>query len=159
MQHSDSQTGGTYRSFFITLAISFVVMYLVMFLNIDRLEHFYLSNTRTYMTLLMVMPMALIKLIAMRKMYTNKKMNTAIALGAVLIFLASLAFLRNQTFIGDEEYMDAMIPHHSSAIMTSQKAQISDPELKKLAEEIIKAQEKEIAQMKEILERLEGEQH
>ncbi len=48
-----------------------------------------------------------------------------------------------------------MIPHHSQAILTSQKADIQDPEVKMLAQEIIKAQEEEIAQMKEILERME----
>lgn len=55
----------------------------------------------------------------------------------------------------DKQYMKAMIPHHSSAILTSEKANIKDPEVKKLAEEIIKAQEEEIAQMKKVLERME----
>ena len=150
--HSSNQS--SYRGFFITLAISFIVMYGVMFLNIDRLEHLYLSNTRTYMTILMIMPMAIIKLIAMRKMYTNKQMNAAIAIGAVLIFFVTFGMLRNQTFIEDEQYMKAMIPHHSSAIMTSQKATFKDAELQQLADDIIKAQEKEIAQMKAILQRL-----
>lgn len=144
-----------YTGFFITLAISFIVMYGVMFLNIDRIEHLYLSNTRTYMTILMIAPMALIKLIAMRKMYTDKKKNIAIAIGSILIFCITLFMLRDQALIEDEQYMKAMIPHHSSAIMTSQQADISDPELRQLADDIIKAQEKEISQMKAILERID----
>lgn len=51
--------------------------------------------------------------------------------------------------------MKAMIPHHSSAILTSQQANITDPEVRKLADDIIKAQEKEIAAMKNMLNRLQ----
>jgi uncharacterized protein (DUF305 family) len=63
--------------------------------------------------------------------------------------------LRTQTPVGDEQYMKAMIPHHSSAIMTSENANIQDPELRKLADDIIDAQKREIAQMKAILDRLD----
>ncbi len=41
--------------------------------------------------------------------------------------------LRTQTFVNDEQYMKVMIPHHSSAIMVSQAAELKDPELCKLA--------------------------
>ena len=51
--------------------------------------------------------------------------------------------------------MKAMIPHHSSAIMVSEKAELKDPEARALAEEIIEAQEREIAQMKKMIYRLE----
>lgn len=51
--------------------------------------------------------------------------------------------------------MSAMIPHHSIAIMTSKRAQISDPRVRKLADEIIEAQEREIAEMKYLIEDLE----
>jgi uncharacterized protein (DUF305 family) len=54
--------------------------------------------------------------------------------------------------------MKAMIPHHSIAILTSKRADIKDPETKKLAEEIIEAQKREIAQMKKIIYRLENEE-
>ncbi len=66
-----------------------------------------------------------------------------------------LTAFRTQTPIGDVQYMKAMIPHHSSAILTSRNANITDPEVKKLAEDIIKAQEKEIAEMKAMLDRLQ----
>ena len=125
-----------------------------MFLDIDRFEHFYLSTTRMYMTLLMTMPMAIIKLVAMCKMYTYRKKNLVIAAVAFLVFFATLGLLRTQTLIDDEAYMDAMIPHHSSAITVSQEAEIKDPALKKLTEETIKAQEKEIAQINRIPERV-----
>tara|TARA_R110002124_G_scaffold88730_1_gene227405 strand:- start:66 stop:221 length:156 start_codon:yes stop_codon:yes gene_type:complete len=50
-----------------------------------------------------------------------------------------------------------MIPHHSIAILTSERADIKDPEVKKLANNIIKAQRKEIEEMKMILKRLEND--
>ncbi|UAY52860.1 DUF305 domain-containing protein [Ferruginibacter albus] len=54
--------------------------------------------------------------------------------------------------------MEAMIPHHSSAIMTSKNANIKDPEVKKLSEQIIQSQEKEIEQMKSMLARLNNKE-
>lgn len=98
--------------------------------------------------------MALVMLFVMISMYENKKLNRIIIASSVAIFIIALTFLRTQTPISDVQYMKAMIPHHSSAILTSQEANLQDPEVKKLAREIIKAQEEEIAQMKEILDRL-----
>lgn len=137
------------------LAVSFVIMYSVMFLNVDSTDHIYLSLNRLYMTLLMVSPMALLMLAFMGDMYKNRKVNTAITVGSIAVLVVVFALLRNQTFVGDIQYMKAMIPHHSSAILTSQNASISDPEVRKLADEIIKAQEKEIAQMKAMIHRLQ----
>jgi uncharacterized protein (DUF305 family) len=91
-------------------------------------------------------------------MYQNKKKNIAIVLGSIVLFAGALALVRNQkSTVGDILWMKAMIPHHSIAILTSERAEINDPEVKKLAEEIIKAQRKEIAEMKEMIERLENQ--
>lgn len=144
-----------YRKFAIMLSISFVIMYTVMYLNVAELDHVYLSLTRTYMTLLMVTPMACVMLLMMPMMYKNKKWNNIILLSSLLLFILSLTFLRNQTPIGDQQYMKAMIPHHSSAILTSENADIQDPEVRKLADEIIKTQIEEIEQMKTMLQRLD----
>lgn len=144
-----------YQKFSIMLTASFLTMYAVMYLNVDTFDHVYLSTTRFYMTLLMVAPMALVMLSVMKGMYQNEKINLMIAVGSIVVFLVALVLLRTQTPIGDEQYMKAMIPHHSSAILTSEEADIRDPEVKKLAEEIIKAQKEEIAQMKRILDRME----
>lgn len=145
----------SYKPFFVVLVLSFFTMYSVMFLNVDEASHIYLSLTRFYMSLLMVCPMAIIMLIMMRKMYSNKKLNGAIITVVSLVFIFSLVSLRTQAFVEDRNYIKAMIPHHSSAILTSKHAHISDPELRQLSEEIISSQEKEIAQMKAILERLQ----
>ncbi|RNI31813.1 DUF305 domain-containing protein [Rufibacter immobilis] len=146
-----------YKQFLYMLTASFVIMYAVMFLNVDQAEHIYLSVTRVYTTLLMVAPMAVVMLLMMRNMYEDKKLNIVIYTSSAIVFIGALLFLRNQVLVADEQYIKAMIPHHSSAIMVSQKANIKDPELKKLADEIIKSQVKEIAEMKAILKRLDEE--
>jgi uncharacterized protein (DUF305 family) len=151
---SENMGGMGYRTLSIMMIISFIIMYGVMFLNADQASHIYLSTTRTYMALLMVLPMAVVMMLLMGKMYPNKKLNTLIILSSVILFGLILAGLRTQTPVNDVQYMKAMIPHHSSAIMTSKHADIKDPEVKNLSENIIKSQEKEIAQMKAILARI-----
>jgi len=143
-----------YKKLGISLLISFCIMYAVMFLNVADASHIYLSLTRTYMSLLMVTPMAILMVSMMGKMYPDKKKNAVIILTATIVFVFSLTGLRTQTFVSDEQYMKAMIPHHSSAILTSSNADLKDPEVKKLAEGIIEAQKKEIAEMKSILARM-----
>ncbi len=105
----------------------------------------------------MVLLMAVVMILMMGKMYPNKKLNASIIVGSIVLFVVFLSALRTQTPVGDVQYMKAMIPHHSSAIMTSKYANIKDPEVKKLSEQIIKSQEKEIAQMKAILERMKNQ--
>jgi len=155
MKHQQTHSSG-YGKFALTLSLSFIVMYLAMFLNMDQPGHYHTSLTRLYMTILMVAPMAIIMLVMMGNMYSNKKLNGLIIAGAVLIFGLTLSALRTQTPIDDIQYMKAMIPHHSSAIMTSKNASIKDPEVKKLSEDIIEAQLREIAEMESMLKRLQA---
>ena len=143
-----------YQKFFLMLLCSFLTMYAVMYLNVFEFDHVYFNLTRVYMSLLMVTPMAILMILMMPSMYKDRKKNIVIILTGIIIFIISLIFLRKQILIADEQYMLAMIPHHSSAILTSMNADIKDPEVKILTEEIIKTQEKEIALMKEILNRM-----
>jgi len=144
----------TYKKFSIMMIISFIIMYVVMFLNIDKFSHYHTSATRIYMAILMVAPMAVYMMLMMGKMYPNKKINTGIIVTATVVFILILIGLRTQTPISDVQYMKAMIPHHSSAILVSKEANLKDPEVKKLAEQIILSQEKEIAEMNALLEKL-----
>jgi len=146
---------GSYSKFGLMMTVSFIIMYAIMFLNAAAFDHVMLSFTRTYMTLLMIASMAIVMLLFMWKMYDNKKLNAAILIVSASVFAIVLGMLRTQTPIKDVQYMKAMIPHHSSAIMVSQEATFEDPETEKLAKEIIEAQKREIAQMKKIIDRLE----
>ncbi|MBD3247419.1 DUF305 domain-containing protein [Candidatus Pacearchaeota archaeon] len=146
-----------YKKFFLMLGVSFLIMYFAMFLNVFSINHIYFSLTRVYMALLMVAPMSLSMMFFMRKMYKNKKLNRIIIITSIAVFVLALFFLRSQILISDEQYMKAMIPHHSSAILTSNYADIQDPEVQKLAKDIIDAQEREIELMENILEGLHKE--
>ncbi|MFZ1800113.1 MAG: DUF305 domain-containing protein [Chitinophagaceae bacterium] len=145
----------TYSKFFLMIIVSFIFMFGIMFLNIVELNHFYISINRIYMALLMASAMSFIMMAMMYKMYSNKKKNNSILIISVVVFAVTLAGIRTQTPIGDVQYMKGMIPHHSSAILTSENANIKDPEVRKLADGIIEAQKKEIAEMKAMLERLD----
>ena len=150
--------GANYGKFFGMLGLSFIAMYITMYLNTYEFDHVYFSLTRFYMTCLGIASMAVIMLSFMLNMYKNRKKNIAIYVGSLVLFVGALGLVRAQApIIGDVLYMKAMIPHHSIAIMTSKRADLKDPETKKLAEEIIEAQKREIAQMKKIIYRLENE--
>ena len=142
-----------YKKFIVMIVVSYIIMHIIMFFNIIEIQHYHTNISRIYMTLLMISAMAMVMILMMGKMYPDKKINMGIITVSVVVFGATLFALRGQTPIGDVQYMKAMIPHHSSAILTSERANIQDPEVKKLAEEIIKAQRKEIAEMEAMIEK------
>ena len=144
-----------YTKFILMLICSAISMYITMYVNTYEFSHVFFSWTRMYMTFIGIGGMAIIMFLFMRKMYTDKVKNIAIILGSIVLMVASTFFVRQQIPIDDLKWMRAMIPHHSIAILTSNKAELKDPEVKKLAEEIIKAQEREIGEMKKMIERLE----
>lgn len=137
------------------IIVSTIIMFGMMYLNVYSIEHVFFSRTRVFMALMMGAVMAIIMLLFMWKMYEHKKLNIAILTISLLVFGGSLFMVRSQKTVGDVAWMKAMIPHHSIAILTSKRADIEDPEVKKLAEKIIEAQEKEIDEMKELIDRLD----
>jgi len=142
-----------YSKFFAMIGTSTVVMLGLMYLNsYSIIEHAFWSETRFYMAFVMGAAMAVIMLSFMLGMYKNKNTNAAIYVGSVLIFSLALFLVRSQTTVEDTSYMSAMIPHHSIAIMTSERANIDDVRVRKLANDIIKAQRKEIKEMEWLIE-------
>lgn len=158
MKNTEShKSKNPYTKFIMMLAASFIAMYIAMYLNTYEVDHVYFSLTRFYMTCLGIAAMAVIMLLFMLHMYKDKRKNRAIIIGSTVLFTAALFLVRAQKPIGDILWMKAMIPHHSIAILTSTRADIKDPEVKKLAEDIITAQEKEIGDMKRMLARLQAD--
>lgn len=141
-----------YWKFLLMIGVSTVIMFGMMYLNVYSIDHLFFSRTRVFMALMMGAVMAIIMLIFMWKMYENKTLNKIILGVSVLVFAGSLFMVRSQTTVSDVAWMKAMIPHHSIAILTSKRANLKDPEVKKLANDIIEAQEKEIEQMKKLIE-------
>lgn len=145
----------SYLRFAAMISTSTVVMYGAMYLNSYALEHVMWSETRAWMALIMGSIMTIVMLLFMLKMYTVRSVNIVILLSSAVFFAVALWVVRSQVTIDDTDYMKAMIPHHSIAIMTSERAQINDPRVRQLADEIIKAQRREIAEMKQLIDDLE----
>ncbi|GGB37893.1 hypothetical protein GCM10011380_29130 [Sphingomonas metalli] len=148
--------GMGYGRFAAMIATSTIVMYGLMYLNTYALSHVEYSQTRMWMAFVMGATMALIMIGLMWGMYKNMRANIGIVVGSIIVFALTLWLVRSQETVSDVSYMRAMIPHHSIAIMTSERAHIKDPEVRRLADGIIDAQVREIAQMKRYIARLEA---
>jgi uncharacterized protein (DUF305 family) len=114
------------------------------------------SWTRVFMTMMMAGAMALVMLFFMRHMYKDKRTNSIIIVGSLGLIGLGLWLVRSQTTVGDVAWMKGMIPHHSIAILTSERAQISDPRVRKLADGIIETQKREIGEMEGLIHDLQG---
>ncbi len=147
---------GSYAKFGAMIAASTAVMFVLMYLNTYALEHVFFSETRFYMAFVMGAAMAVIMLLFMLGMYKNSRVNMGILIGSVVVFAGALWLVRSQTTVEDVSWMKAMIPHHSIAILTSERANISDPRVRKLADEIIEAPRREIDEMKTLIKALEN---
>jgi len=146
----------SYSRFLGMVGTSTLAMFLLTYLNSYSADHVFFSETRAYMALLMGGAMATIMLLFMLAAHTDRRKNTAILLGSAVVFMASLWLVRSQATVEDVSYMRAMIPHHSIAILTSKRADISDPRVRELADGIVEAQVREIAEMKALIKDLEA---
>ena len=138
------------------IATSTVVMFGLMYLHTYAFDHVFFSETRAYMAVVMGATMAIIMLAFMLGMYDNRRANVGIFIGSIAVFAIALWLVRSQATVQDVAWMKAMIPHHSIAILTSERADISDPRVRELADAIIKTQREEIAKMKALIEDLEN---
>ena len=141
-----------YRRFGLMIATSAIVMFGLMYLNTYALPHVHWSETRFFMTLVMAAAMAVVMLSFMLNMYKDSRINLAIYAGSALLFALALFLVRSQVTVHDRSYMKAMIPHHSIAIMTSERANIEDVRVRQLADDILKAQKREIAEMEWLID-------
>ncbi len=151
----NSSSHARYGKFTLMILASMIVMYGVMYLNSYEISHVRFSEMRLYMTLVMGGTMGALMLGFMLGMYKDTKKNAAIVAVSALLFIGGLWLARSQTTVEDNSWMRAMIPHHSIAILTSERAQIEDARVKKLSREIIAAQRREIAEMEWLIEDIE----
>lgn len=150
-ENSGSRT--SYLRFFAMIGMSMVIMYILTYMNSYQiLDHAWFSETRLFMTLMMGGAMMAIMLFFMLGMYKNSRINTAIFLGAAVLIGLSIWLVRSQITVSGVDYMEAMIPHHSIAILTSERSGIVDPRVRELADGIIDAQRREIKEMEWLIE-------
>lgn len=145
----------SYARFGAMILTSTTVMFGLMYLNTYAVDHVFYSQTRTWMAIVMGAAMAIVMLLLMWGMYANRLANLAILVISIVVFGGALWLVRSQQTVGDVSYMKAMIPHHSIAVLTSERAHIRDPRVRKLADAIIEAQVREIAEMKGLIAELE----
>jgi uncharacterized protein (DUF305 family) len=107
---------------------------------------------------LMAMPMVIIELLVMGAMYKNKKRNLVIIGGSFVTLIVFFSLIRTQAAVGDKQFLKSMIPHHAAAVLMVEKAELTDPEIKELANKIITSQKAEIEQMKAKIKELENKQ-
>lgn len=144
----------SYGRFLLMIGTSTVLMYGLMYLNTYEIDHVWFSQTRIWMAFIMGASMAMVMLAFMWKMYPNRLANVAMLGGALTVFVMALWLVRSQVTVGDVSYMKAMIPHHSIAVLTSRRAGIKDKRVRELADNIIDAQVREIAQMRGLIAEL-----
>ena len=144
-----------YGRFFAMIGTSTLVMFGLMYANTFAMDHVFFSETRVWMAFVMGACMTAIMLGFMLGMYRDAKKNLAIFVGSAAVFAVALWLVRSQQTIDDVDYMKAMIPHHSIAIMTSERAHIRDPRTRELAKRIATAQRREIAEMRYLIADIE----
>ena len=158
-QHRDDHENGShhpYWRFLVMIVTAMVAMYAVTYVNTFELSHVQWSETRMLMTLLMGSTMAVIMLGFMLGMYRNRKMNVSIMMGAIVLFGVATWPVRSQVTVEDRSYMSAMVPHHSIAILTSERSDIEDVRVCELAVAITEAQRHEIGEMNWLIEDIEA---
>ena len=145
-----------YKRFALMAVAMFVAMYFIMYAMIDGLQNLIPNINNLYMTLLMVSAMLVIEIWIMKGMYQNKKINWAIITVSLAIGIFSWFGIGEQLFVGDKEFVKGMIPHHAAAVLMSEKAKLTDPELIELQKNILETQAKEIELMKRKLKEFEN---
>ena len=145
-----------YKRFALMAVAMFVAMYFIMYAMIDGLQNLIPNINNLYMTLLMVSAMLVIELWIMKGMYQNKKINWAIITVSLAIGIFSWFGIREQLFVGDKQFVKGMIPHHAAAVLMSEKAKLTDPELIELQKNILETQAKEIEFMKRKLKEFQN---
>lgn len=153
--HDHDGKGRPYLMFWINMALGLAVMYVVMFTMIDGVRDFRNNFNMFYMALTMWAPMGIFMLATMPGMYPRRSLNIALYVVFVALTLGSFAATRTQALIGDRQFIESMIPHHSGAILMCREAALSDPELVALCDDISGGQRAEIEQMERIRARLD----
>ena len=147
----------SYWRFAAMITTSSLVMFGLMYVHTYTWDHVFFSETRAWMAILMGAVMAIVMLAFMMHMYQSRAVNALIFAGAALALAFATWMVRGQVTVDGRDYMQAMVPHHSIAILTSERARIEDPRVRKLADEIIESQRKEIAEMKYLIRALDRE--
>ena len=162
MDHGQGQHGGMppamMRRHYVLLAanliVSAAIMYFVMFTMIWSFGDLFNNLNTFYMALMMATPMGVLMILMMGMMYRDRRLNLVLYATFATIFALSFYAMRDQSLVGDRQFLRAMIPHHSGAILMCRRASIEDQRIRDLCfrpNGIVDSQLREIAQMERML--------
>jgi len=154
--HRMNMESSPYKNLLLMIILSFAAMYILMYAMVNSFSNVINNVNQIYMAGLMTTPMVIIELLVMRNMYTNKLRNVMVISLGVLFGVLFYLGIRNQAFVQDKQFLKSMIPHHAAAILMVKEAKLNDPEVKRLGNNIIKAQQQEIDWMKAKIKTLEN---
>lgn len=145
-----------YKKLMVMVVLSFMSMYMLMYAMVNTFANVIPNVNQFYMAGLMTVPMIFIEMALMGSMYMDKKLNTIIIGVSSILLIAFFVFIRQQSAVSDKQFLKSMIPHHASAILMCEKANLQDPEIKDLCQSIISGQQAEIDQMKAKLQEVDN---
>lgn len=134
--------------------MSFIAMYVLMYAMVNVIANLHPSLNQFYMTGLMAASMVVIEITVMTGMYRDRKLNAIIGGAGVAALIASFLLIRSQTAISDRQFLRSMIPHHPGAILMCQRASIREADIRRLCQDIVSSQQREIDLMKAQLREL-----
>ncbi|WP_442246969.1 DUF305 domain-containing protein [Stenotrophomonas riyadhensis] len=149
--HQSHGARGPYGRLLMMVLLSFLAMYALMYSMVDRWDNVYNSVNQFYMAGLMASPMLFIELALMAGMYPNRRLNLVLGIAALVFMGICWVGIREQAAVSDRQFIRSMIPHHAGAILMCEQNRLTDPELRKLCDDIVSSQKAEIAQMKGLL--------
>lgn len=129
--------------------LSFLAMYILMYMMVDRFENVFASVNQFYMVGSMTAAMVLIEVLVMGAMCKDGQSKAVIIGVSALALVLCIIGTRTQFAISEQDFLRSMISHHASALlMCEQNINLRDPEVKKLCGNILSSQQPEIDFMK-----------
>lgn len=140
-----------YSLWFMMIGSFFIQMFIMSLIMTNSYTNITFSVGKFYMSMIMALLMGLLEVF----MYDVHMSMFSFYYYIILIFVLSMLIYlyRNQVFVEDREYLEEMIEHHSMALLTSEEIlqHTKTERVKRLAETIIKTQEKEIDYMRKLI--------
>ncbi len=137
-----------YRRLAFMAALSFLSMYVLMYMMVDEIANVFPNVNQIYMAGMMTAPMLIFELALMGTMYPNKRANAALMALSAAAGISFIAAIRTQAAVTDTQFMKSMIPHHAGAILMCNRAALQDPEIQDLCRAIVASQQEEIDWMR-----------
>ena len=139
----------------IMFVASFIIQYFIMsFIMTDSIKNIKNSTGKIYISLIMALLMSLVE-VGMHDVFNFMISTKYYGLLASLLIIFTVLY-KKQFFINDKNYVEEMIEHHSMALLTSNAIirKTKNTNIKQLAENIVKTQNKEIEAMNAIIKEI-----